>query len=198
MPKFTAPEVIGHLEYDNVTYERGEDGLFTINHPDHVASARIHGLKEVDPNNPQLPLDEVVGRVASSYEEELAAKNSRIAELEALLAGSGGAAELAPTETLGGPGATDTPADTGAASESTSPATGGTTETVGEERDLIGEALAKEPNFPSMSRDERVEWLDSIGVVIPKNTSGDRALEIIKETLEDYAKSDPSNTEEGK
>lgn len=176
--KMVAPAEIGHLEFDNVEYHRDEQGLFDIKHPDHIASARAHGLTEFDPSAPHLGLDPApVERVASEFDELLSAKDDEIAQLKAQLA----AAQTAPVAPAA-LAATDAPADAPSASGDTSEKSGG----VSEDEDLIGTALAANPNFDDMDRDGLVEWLKGVGVGTPGNLSKTKAREIVDETIADY------------
>lgn len=110
--KMVAPAEIGHFNFDNVEYHRAADGTFDIQHPDHIAAARIHGARDYDPDAPNMGLlrADPVERVPSEFDdtikrhgEEMGAKDDLLAEkerenaelrarldrLEALLSGGG-------------------------------------------------------------------------------------------------------------
>lgn len=184
--KMVAPSEIGHLNFDNVEYERDEDGLFEIKHPDHIAAAHMHGLVPYDPSAPHLGLDAVarVEPVKTDFDEQLSAKDAvisdkddEIAQLKAQLA----AAQAAPVAPVA-PAGTDAPAGGAAAPGDTSEKSGG----VAEEKDLMAEALAADPNFDEMGRDDLVDWLKGVGVSVPGNLSTDKAREIVDSTIADY------------
>lgn len=180
MSKFTAPEYIDHFCFDNVEYRRDEDGEFFIQHPDHQRHAVRHGA---------VPVGQGVhhGVPVAPVQTD---QDARIAELEAQLAEARAqlASPPAPDAPVA-PEATDTPADPADASGDTSEATGGTTgegASDAEATDKMAEALAAEPKFEDMTRDELVDWLAGVGVSVPGNLSKDKALEIVNETVADY------------
>lgn len=189
--KFVAPSEIGHLNFDNVEYERDEDGLFEVKHPDHIAAAHMHGLTPFDPSAPNLGLGVRPDPVQSDFDKQLFARDTEIVGLNATVASKDDeiaqlkaqlAAAQAATGAQDAPGGTDAPAGGAAAPGDTSEKSGG----VSEDKDLMAEALAANPNFDDMGRDDLVDWLKGVGVSVPGNLSTDKAREIVDNTIADY------------
>lgn len=199
MPKFIAPAIIASLSFDNVEYERDADGLFEIKHPDHIASAGMHGLVLFDPEKGE-PVAQAPARIESEFDAtiatlnaeitaaadelvnrdaELAKRDEEIAELRRQL--SSRPASDAQDAAEG----TSTATGTGSASGDTSSATEGTASTV-DTGDKIGTALAANPDFEAMKRDDLTDWLKGVGVSVPGNLSEAKAREIVQETIADY------------
>lgn len=189
--KMVAPAEIGHFEFDNIVYKRDEDGTFTINHPDHVASALIHGAKEFDPSAPHLGVfaaepvrimgfdDELreAEQRANAAEADSVAKDGRIAELERLLAE---AQTTRDAPAPGGDGAGD-------ATERTDDTSGGAgAMDVEQETARRAALLAKKPDTDNY--DEMKSWLTEAGVAFPGNVSKARAKEIVEETIAELEK----------
>lgn len=159
--KMQAPANIAHFEMDNVKYERGDDGLFTVELNAHVDAMLRLGAQVVGPDG--VPVENNI--------PYLDPKDARIAELEAMLA----AAQQAPA-------APEVPATPSDATDDTSPPAGGTPE----DTDKMAAALALDPKFDEMTRDEMVDWLKGVGVVVPANISKDAALKAIDDAIADY------------
>jgi hypothetical protein len=158
--KMRAPAHIAHFNVDNVEYTRNEEGFFEVK-DDHVATALILGIVPYDPATP--PVD---------FEAD--PRDAEIAELRARLALAESAAATPPA-----PPAPEQPAD---AQSDTSPPAGGTSET----GDKMAAALALNPNFDEMGRDDMVEWLKDVGVVVPANISKVDARKAVDEAVADY------------
>lgn len=173
--KMQAPANVAHLEIDNVKYTPDEDGVVVIDNPAHVAAARRHKFRPYDPNRPTADAP-TLAPIASEFDEAMAAKDAEIAELRRQLAEKS-AGEQAPASD-----ATDTAEDADDASGDTSESAGDTTDT----EDKMGAALAAKPNFDEMNRDQMVEWLEGVGVVVPANISTAKAREAIDEAVADY------------
>ncbi len=155
--------------------DQREDGLWEI-HPEHAVEAELHGFTVFDERT--LHTHSLAAPVLGPDTEvvdEMAAKDARIAELEALLAEK-------PSEGADAPDATDTPAEGADAPGDASEGAGGT----GDDEDKLGAALALEPNFNEMGRDEMVEWLEGVGVSIAANVSTAVARSAIDSTVADY------------
>lgn len=159
--KMQAPANVAHFEVDNVKYERGDDGFFAVDLPDHVDALLRLGAQIVGPD----------GVLVHNDVPYLDPKDARIAELEAMLA----AAQQAPA-------APEVPADPADVTGDTSPPAGGTPES----GDKMAAALALDPKFDEMTRDEMVDWLKGVGVVVPANISKDAALKAIDDAIADY------------
>lgn len=157
--KMQAPAHIAALNIAGIDYHRDEDGLFDVA-LDHVEAAVILGAIAFDPENPVV--------------EEIDPRDAEIASLRARLAAAEGAAAAVPA-----PEVPATPVD---ATDDTSPPAGGT----GETEDKMAAALALEPKFDDMGRDDMVEWLKGVGVVVPANVSKDVARKAIDEAIADY------------
>lgn len=210
MTKFVAPAIVASLNFDGVEYDRDENGLFDIRHPDHVAAASLHGLVPFDPDAKAPILPEAPARVESDFDAETAALNERLraaqasagdlqdqlsdsndrekakdAEIAALRAQLE-AAQRAP-ETAG---ATDTADTTTDAPGNTS----GTAGDTGEQRaelstsEKIGVFLEANPDFTgeNLDRDEKVKWLASVGIAIPINSSKVNAQNAVEAAIADY------------
>lgn len=163
--KMQAPANFAHFEIENVVYERDEHGHFNVDHPDHVDAMLRLGAHIVGPDG------EALGDTVPSLDP----KDARIAELEAMLAARD-AADVVP------PASPEVPADPVHETGDTSPSAGGTPET----GDAMAAALALEPKFDEMGRDDLVEWLKGVGVVVPANISKDAARKAVDEAIADY------------
>lgn len=179
--KMAAPENISHFEFDNVKYERDEDGTFDIKHPAHVKAATMHGARPYDPELGAVVLP-VVERVQSDFDQQMADKDDEIAALKRQLA-EAQAAKTA-TETPATPGATDTPATPASASGDTSSGQGGTASD--QQEDRLGAALALNPDFDTMGRDDMVEWLKGVGISAPSNLSTEKTRSILNDAVAAY------------
>lgn len=157
--RMQAPAHIAALNIAGIDYTRGEDGLFDVS-LDHVEAAVILGAVAFDPEHPHV--------------EEIDPRDAEIASLRARLAAAEGA--VAP---VAAPEVPATPVD---ATVDTSPSAGGTAETV----DAMAAALALEPKFDDMGRDDMVEWLKGVGVVVPSNISKENARKAIDEAIADH------------
>lgn len=158
--KMQAPAHIAHFSVDNVEYHRDDEGLFDVK-DEHVETLTILGAWPYDPNAP-----------AVEHVED--PRDIEIAELRARLAAAESALETPPA-----PPAPEQPADDAG---DTSPPAGGTPEI----EDKMAAALALDPKFDDMSRDEMVEWLKEVGVVVPANISKEAARKAVDEAIADY------------
>lgn len=157
--KMQAPAHIATMNIAGIDYARGEDGMFDVS-LDHVEAAVVLGAVAFDPEHPHV--------------EEIDPRDAEIASLRARLAAAENAAAGVP--------APDVPATPVDATGDTSPSAGGT----GETEDKMAAALALEPKFDDMGRDDMVEWLKGVGVVVPANVSKDAARKAIDEAIADY------------
>jgi hypothetical protein len=191
MPKFIAPDEVDHFEFDNVVYNRGDDGTFEFHHPDHVKAAKRHGCVPYDPDTgPVLPAVERVqsdfdalnaahedelADAQKAHDDELAARDRKIAEQDELIRSL--SERMAALE---GAAAPARPADT---SGDTSPGHGGGTD----EADPVGAALALSPDFDSMDRDALVAWAEgTFKIDLPGNISKDKARQVVDDGIAAY------------
>lgn len=166
--KMQAPANIAHFEFENVKYERDENGHFEVAHPAHVDALLRLGAHIVGPG----------GETLGDTVPYLDPRDAQIASLQAQLAALQSGATEAPV-------ASD-PADIAdpvldATGDTSPPAGGGTDDT-----DKMAAALALEPKFDDMTRDEMVDWLKEVGVVVPANVSKDNARKAIDEAVADH------------
>lgn len=185
--KLAAPDRIASFSFDEVVYERDEKGEFDIVHPDHIAKAKIHGAHDlvagVDYSSGPIPddfgnADKLAAAAAEAARKEvvIGEKDDEIATLKAQIESLQTAAAVRQ--------GTDTPGTGSDTSGDTSSGAGGTGETV----DKLAVALAAKPNFDEMDRDAMVDWLASVEITIPGNTSKDNARKAIDDLVADFNK----------
>lgn len=181
MPKFLAPLGLASMTIDNLEYTPDEDGFFVVDNEDHQRHAAMHGAVAVTAEMEEAyairpgSVAAVLGQFDGISADEAKAKDDRIAELEALLAEKG-----APAPT-GDADATDAATEGASATGDTSSDDEG-----GADEDKVGAALADGPNFVEMGRDEMVDWLHSVGVMIPGNVSKEAAAKAIDEVVAEH------------
>lgn len=158
--KMQAPAHIANFNIDNVEYTRDEEGFFEVK-PEHVETALILGAIPHDPALPPIDFE------ADPRDAQIAELHARLA-----LAESAAAAPLTPP-------VPEQPADV---TGDTSPPAEGTPET----EDKMAAALALDPKFDEMGRDDMVDWLKEVGVVVPANISKADARKAVDEAIADY------------
>lgn len=187
--KLKAPESISHFEFDNVDYQRDDDGNFDIRHPDHLEKARMLGAHDDD--------GRVYGQTAfaapvpTETEEKLAEAQTRLDERETDLRLANERNDdlqrrLEAMErhfSMGG--GTNTASGTADTSGGTSSGTGGTGSDTGT-GDVIGAALASNPDFAAMNRDEKVAWLKTVNVTVSSSISKENAQKAIDDLVNEY------------
>lgn len=197
-----APEAIASFSMDGVDYARDANGLFKIDHPEHVKNAMMHGALAYTPGVDDASL--VKARVESEFADDTA-KDDRIRDLEDMLRDAiARLAAAAPPAGSPTATATDGPREVVSGPGSTSPAPGGggvilegghTTTALpqgqaGDIADAEGNKLAKAlddgPNFDEMGRDALVAWLQNVGIAVSGNVSKEKAREIVNTTVNDY------------
>lgn len=187
-----AAAAVASLCVAGTEYEPDEDGIFDIGNPDHIRKAKMMGLVEYDQAT-HRPVDQSPERVASDTD-------NRVAELEATVESQKKTIE-AQQETImelqGRLDATDVPDEAADATGDTSADTGDVPDRQGapdgdeadnaKSRDaLLKEAFEQDPKFGEMTRDQKVEWLATVGVTVPGNIGNDKADEAIKAVYNDY------------
>lgn len=195
--KMVAPAAIGHFVFDNVEYERDEDGSFEIKHPDHIAAARIHGATEFNPDAPHLSFDNfaLAARVPSEFDATIADQAAVIEDLKAQLAGATpnetiaaqrGEIEDLKAQLLAAQSSRPAPGLFEAlGGENTRTGTEGTEDTSekagGTDAAAKAALLATKPDADDY--DGMKSWLTEAGVSFPGNVSKVRAAEIVAETV---------------
>lgn len=165
--KMQAPDQVGNITIDNIEYERAADGTYEIA-DEHVDTAQMHGLKPYDPNAPE-DTDEVAERIPSDFddlhaklsdtEQHVAQLQGEVASLQEQLRETGERAERAEAALAAAqphPGTDDTSSSTGGTSSQQQDDADAAAATAAK----LDAALADNPNFDDMSRDQMVEWLD--------------------------------------
>jgi len=160
MAKFVAPDNVALFTMDGMTYSPGDDGVFNIEHPEHIAHAKRLGA-----------VDYTGDRMDSFTPAEPDARDDRIAELEAQLAAATKAPEAVPVHV-------ETVDAMLVPTASTEPL-GGTSS--------AAESHVAAPDYTTMSRDDMVAWLAANGVAVSPAISKNRAQEIIEATVVDLA-----------
>lgn len=186
MMKLVAPPEIGHFEIDNIEYRPNSDGVIEVQLAAHEQAMRRLGAVEYDPD---VPTDELFNpkadeRLQSDFDAEMAAKDKELAaanEANATLHQRLEALEKA----MAAAKAPAVPPKPVAAPEDTSEKAGDTTAT-DNEADKMAAALAANPNFDAMGRDDMVEWLKEVGVVVPSVISKVNARQAIDDAVADY------------
>lgn len=189
--QFIAPEAIASFNMDGVDYHPDDKGLFKIEHPDHVKLAQMHGAVPYVPETDDI--DEKTRDVNRNFRDH-AAKDSRIAELEAMLAearanaSQGATATDGPREVVSGPGDTSLAPGGGGVippgSHTTSAQPQGQAgDNLDQEEKRLDALLASKPDTDNY--DAMKAWLKDVGVAVPGNVSKSKAAEIVEETVKD-------------